>query len=327
VQISLGLAPAPATVAHAARAEALGFARVWLFDSPALYADVWMTLARIADRTQRIGLGPAVLGAQLRHPMVQASALATLEELAPGRVAAAFGTGLTSRHALGQRPLRWAEVARCVRQVRALLAGDTVEIDGAPARLLQLPGYAPPRPIAVPLLLATDGPRGRELAREIADGIVCTRPEPGLDRCAVLAVGTVLDEGEPADSARALLPARIWSALRYHAAYERDPASVDALPGGPAWRRDLERHPAAERHLHTHVGHLVALNERDAAHVQPRRSRSVLTGTAAELRARLAELEAAGASELIWAPLGDSIERELEAFAEATRLAPAASTP
>ncbi len=135
MQISLGLAPSPATVGHAARAEALGFARVWLFDSPALYADVWMTLARIADRTQRIGLGPAVLGPQLRHPIVQASALATLDEMAPGRVAAAFGTGLTSRYALGQRPLRWVEVARCVRQVRALLAGDTVEIDGAPARL------------------------------------------------------------------------------------------------------------------------------------------------------------------------------------------------
>jgi 5,10-methylenetetrahydromethanopterin reductase len=259
--------------------------------------------------------------------VAQASALATLEGLAPGRVTAALGTGLTSRQALGQRPLRWAEVARCLAQLRALLAGDAADIDGAQARLLQLPGYAPPRPIAVPLLLATDGPRGRELARELADGIVCTRPEPGFARCAVLAVGTVLDEGEAADSERALLPARIWSALRYHSSYERDPASVDALPGGPEWRRDLERHPAAERHLHTHVGHLVALNERDAAHVEPRRSRSVLTGSAAELRERLAELESAGATELIWAPLGDSIERELETFAEAAGLAPAAVAP
>ncbi len=175
----------------------------------------------------------------------------------------------------------------------------------------------------MPLLLATDGPRGRAIAREIADGIVCVRPRPGFAHCSVLAVGTVLDEGEPVDAERALLPARIWSALRYHAAYEREPASVDALPGGAEWRRDLERRPVAERHLHTHVGHLAALNARDARHVQPRRSRSVLTGTATELRERLAELEAAGATELIWSPLGDAIERELESFAAATRLVPA----
>lgn len=321
MEISLGLAPRSSAVAHAERAEALGFARVWLFDSPALFADVWMTLALIAGRTRRIGLGPAVLGPHLRHPVAQASAIATLEGMAPGRVAAAFGTGLTSRRALGQRPLRWVEVARHLSQVRALLRGESATLDGAPTRLMHLPGYAPPRPIDVPLLLAADGPRGRAAALELADGIVCTRPRPDFARCAVLAVGTVLGENEPADSERALIPGRIWSALRYHAAFEHDPTSVDDLPGGAAWRRDLERHPTAERHLHTHVGHLAELNQRDAAHVEPRRSRSVLTGTAAELRRRLSELGEAGATELIWAPLGDSIERELEEFAAATHLA------
>ena len=321
MKISLGLPPRAEAVDHAALGERLGFARVWLFDSPALYADVWMTLALIAAKTREIGLGPAVLGPHLRHPVAQAAAIATLEGIAPGRVAAAFGTGLTSRLALGQRPLRWAEVARCLSQVRALLAGTTAEIDGAAARLMQLPGYAPRRPIAVPLLLAADGPRGREVAGKLADGIVCTRPRPGFPRCAVLAVGTVLGEGETPDSARALLPARIWSALRYHAAYERDPPSVDDLPGGAAWRSDLEKQPAGERHLDLHIGHLAALNKRDARHVQPLRTRSVLTGTVAELRSRLVELEGAGATELIWVPLGDAIEREMEAFAAAAGLA------
>ncbi|MCY4640990.1 MAG: LLM class flavin-dependent oxidoreductase [Chloroflexi bacterium] len=320
MEISLGLAPRPEAVAHAARAEQLGFERVWLFDSPALFADVWMTLALVAARTRRVGIGPAVLGPHLRHPVAQASAIVTLEAMAPGRVAAAYGTGLTSRLALGQRPLRWSEVARRLTQVRALLCGETVEVDGAATRLMHLPGYAPPRPVRVPLLLAADGPRGRGVASELADGIVCTRPRPGFRRCAVLAVGTVLGEGEPPDSERALLPARIWSALRYHAAFERDPPSVDDLPGGAAWRRDLENRPAGERHLDLHVGHLAALNERDARHVQPLRSRSVLTGTAAQLRARLSALEEAGATELIWVPLGEAIERELEMFAAATQL-------
>ena len=320
MEISLGLAPRPEATAHAARAEQLGFARVWLFDSPALFADVWMTLALVAERTRHVGLGPAVLGSHLRHPVAQASSIATLEAMAPGRVAAAFGTGLTSRLALGQRPLRWSAVARGISQVRALLCGETVEIDGASTRLMHLPGYAPPRPLRVPLLLAADGPRGRGVASELADGIVCTRPRPGFRRCSVLAVGTVVGEGEPSDSERALLPGRIWSALRYHAAFERDPTSVDELPDGAAWRRDLEERPAGERHLDLHVGHLAALNERDARHVRPLRSRSVLTGTASELRARLRELEEAGATELIWVPLGEAIERELEMFAAATNL-------
>ena len=320
MEISVGLAPRADAVAHAARAEQLGFARVWLFDSPALFADVWMTLALIAARTQHIGVGPAVLGSHLRHPVAQASAIATLEAMAPGRVAAAFGTGLTSRLALGKRPLRWSEVALRLRQVRALLGGETVEVDGAAARLMHLPGYAPPRPIRVPLLLAADGPRGRGVAGDLADGLVCTRPRPGFGRCAVLAVGTVLGEGEPPDAERALLPARIWSALRYHATFERDPAAVDDLPRGAAWRRELEDGAPGERHLELHVGHLAALNERDARYVEPLRSRSVLTGSATELRARLGELEEAGATELIWVPLGEAIERELETFAAAVHL-------
>ena len=33
----------------------------WLYDTPALCCDVWMSLAMAAERTSRIGLGPAVL--------------------------------------------------------------------------------------------------------------------------------------------------------------------------------------------------------------------------------------------------------------------------
>jgi 5,10-methylenetetrahydromethanopterin reductase len=50
-------------------------------------------LARIAERTQRIGIDLAVLIPSYRHPVAQASAIATLEHIAPGRVMVAFGTG------------------------------------------------------------------------------------------------------------------------------------------------------------------------------------------------------------------------------------------
>ena len=81
-----------------------------------------MSLARCAERTDTIGLGPAVLVPSLRHPMVTAAAVATLADLAPDRVAVALGAGFTGRHVLGQRAMRWDDVRAYVVALRALLA-------------------------------------------------------------------------------------------------------------------------------------------------------------------------------------------------------------
>src|SRR5438067_9951577 len=130
-EISCGFPPAPDVAEHIARAEQLGYRRAWLYDSPALYEDVWVHLCRAAERTSRIGLGPAVLIPNLRHPLVTASAIATLERLAPGRAAVAVGTGFTGRLPMGQRALPWSCVRRYVEQRRAVLAGGPVDVDGA----------------------------------------------------------------------------------------------------------------------------------------------------------------------------------------------------
>ena len=66
------LAPGPQTVEHARLAEAFGYNRVWLSDSPALRQDVWARLALFAEHTQRIQLGTAVLIPSLRHVVTQA---------------------------------------------------------------------------------------------------------------------------------------------------------------------------------------------------------------------------------------------------------------
>ena len=44
----------------AAAAEALGCERVWVYDSPALYGDVWVALARVAEATEHIGVASGV---------------------------------------------------------------------------------------------------------------------------------------------------------------------------------------------------------------------------------------------------------------------------
>src|SRR3954452_12581837 len=89
-------------------AEELGYARPWLYDTPQQSPDVWMALALAAERTSRIGLGPGVLVPNLRHPMTNAAATATLVELAPGRVVVSFGTGFTGRRAMGYRAIPWS---------------------------------------------------------------------------------------------------------------------------------------------------------------------------------------------------------------------------
>src|SRR5919108_1739335 len=111
MRLSCAFATSLETPEHVELAESLGFFRAWCYDSPGVYSDVWMTLARCAERTSRIGLGPAVLVPSLRHVGVTAAAIATLEALAPGRTAAAIGSGFTGRRVYGQRALPWATVA------------------------------------------------------------------------------------------------------------------------------------------------------------------------------------------------------------------------
>ena len=114
MDISCAFATSVATPGHVELAEQLGYRRAWLYDSTAVYPDVWMILGRCAGRTSRIGLGPAVLVPSLRHPMVNAAAIAALAELAPGRVAAAVGAGFTGRRALDRS---WSSCWTCGRRV------------------------------------------------------------------------------------------------------------------------------------------------------------------------------------------------------------------
>jgi 5,10-methylenetetrahydromethanopterin reductase len=167
------LAPGPQTVEHALLAESLGYDRVWLADSPALWQDIWARMALVAEHTHRVQLGTAVLIPSLRHVVTQAAAIATIADIAPGRLTVGLATGFTARAAFGQRKrLPWAVVKRYVRQLRGLLHGEQVEVDGALCQLIPSPGFMPQRPIRVPIFLAASGPRGYQVAREVADGII-----------------------------------------------------------------------------------------------------------------------------------------------------------
>src|SRR5262245_30446584 len=145
MRLSVAMPPGPRSVEYAQLAETLGYERIWLYDSAALYEDIWITLARIAEQTS-IPIGTAVLVPNLRHVMATASAIATIERLAPGRLECGFGTGATARWVLNKNAVTWASMRRYLEQLHALLRGDVVEIDGEQCQMIHHPSWATSRP-------------------------------------------------------------------------------------------------------------------------------------------------------------------------------------
>jgi 5,10-methylenetetrahydromethanopterin reductase len=216
--------------------------------------------------------------------------------------------------------MRWADVRTYVAVLRALLRGEEAEWDGAVVRMMQPDGFAAPRPVDVPVLIGADGPKGMAVAEDLGDGLfsagIPAAGQGGPAWRALLAFGTVLHDGEAPTGERVLAAAGPALAVAYHALYERGgPDAVDAFPGGRTWREAVEEVPAGRRHLAIHDGHLVVVTDRDRPAVQQGASlltSLTFTGTAPELRERLAGLAAAGVTELAYQPAGPDIPGELE---------------
>ena len=146
--------------------EAAGFDGAGILDSQLLSRDAFVVLGQAASHTSRLTLFPAVTNPFTRDASVLASAIQTVEELAPGRVKFVIGTGYTSASTIGRKPATLAQMRACISTVKGLLAGQTVDFDGMPGRL----GYASGRHI--PVIMAASGPKAIELAGEIADGVL-----------------------------------------------------------------------------------------------------------------------------------------------------------
>jgi len=315
MKLSCGLAPGPESLSLAVLAEELGYERVWLFDSAPIWEDVFVHLGLVATATQRIGLGTAVLVPTQRSVMTTASAIATIERLAPRRTKWAFGTGFTAARCMAQKPMPMAEFGHYLRTLRALLAGETVEIEGQRCRMMHWDGMALPRPVPFDMVVSAFGPRGIELSNEIGDGrMALGRRHPGDKYFVQMYPGTVLEEGEDPRSDRALDAVAPWLlSATYHGAWEA--GTSDELPLGAAWRAGIEAEaPEGERHLLVHEGHCTHVTPRDEMllPVVPYTSRYI--GTARQLESTLQRAAAAGIDELIYTPAGRDMAGELHRF-------------
>jgi 5,10-methylenetetrahydromethanopterin reductase len=143
-------------------AEKRGFDLIGIADSPALTYDPYMALTLAAQATHRARIGTAVTNPQTRHPLIIANLAASLEALAPGRSFLGLGTGWSGVRHAGAPEARLDTLGATVRQVRGLLAGETVEIGGATVAM-------PIGGRSVPILLAASGPRALRLAGAVAD--------------------------------------------------------------------------------------------------------------------------------------------------------------
>src|SRR5215469_10689302 len=213
-------------------AEELGFTHAWFYDTQMLSADCFVAMGAAAVNTRRIRLGTGVLVPSNRIAPVTANALATLNRLAPGRIDFGVGTGFTARRAMGFGPIKMQAMETYIAQVYGLLRGEIVdfEMEGQRRKIrflnpeLQLINTADP----IRLHLSAFGPRTRALTARLAAGWIdfVGNLEAGLREVEAMrqewvkaghaladlsatafALGCVLREDEPADSARAMAQA------------------------------------------------------------------------------------------------------------------------
>ncbi len=146
-------------------AEELGYHRIGIADSPALYREAWVSLTQVALNTVRVPFGPWVTNPVTRHPVVTASAAASLGELAPGRVCIGVGSGNSGVYNAGQRAASLASLREWIVTVRALLEDGEAAYRGGTARL----PWAGKR---IPIYVAAHARGSLSLAGELADGVI-----------------------------------------------------------------------------------------------------------------------------------------------------------
>lgn len=180
----------------AVRAEQRGFASIGVAEAMTLAAPI--VLARLAERTERIGLVTGVLSVWGRTPATLALTAAELQRASGGRFVLGLG-GSTVPITEGFHGQAWQAPLRKLREtlvsVRTLLDGG--RLPGVPegVRPLRL-GCPPPTP--VPIALAAVTPPSIRLAGALADQwLPFLLPAPALDAGRELMAGAAADTGRP----------------------------------------------------------------------------------------------------------------------------------
>ncbi|MCS7112960.1 MAG: 5,10-methylenetetrahydromethanopterin reductase [Nitrososphaerota archaeon] len=173
------------TTLYVIEAERLGFEYVWVTDH---YnnRNVFTTLTATAIYTRSIKLGVGVTNPYIRHPAATASAVASLAEIAPDRVALGIGAGdRATLEGIGieiVKPL--PAIRESVHIIRGLLAGNPVSIDGSVFKVKSASLNFKCRSY-IPIYIGAQGPQMLSLAGEIGDGVLINASHPEDFRYAI----------------------------------------------------------------------------------------------------------------------------------------------
>jgi alkanesulfonate monooxygenase SsuD/methylene tetrahydromethanopterin reductase-like flavin-dependent oxidoreductase (luciferase family) len=274
--------------------------------------------------------------ARNRIAPVTAHSIATINQLAPGRVVLGFATGNTARRVMGMPPVGITDFRREVECIRTLLrAGTARYYEGdreSEVRLIhQYHGFVcldPP----VPVYVGANAPKALAVAGEFGDGLItggsaatlrkniararAARPAGRSgDRFEVIAILTayVTAPGEAPDSlaAREALGPAMLSGLRY--ALDNFKGPREAMDEGLAAFATVAESLPKPRHLSLYEQYFIGIPEVFRKFVTPEAVRAMATsGPPDYVAARVKELFAAGADEVVLFPLGNG--RQLDNF-------------
>jgi alkanesulfonate monooxygenase SsuD/methylene tetrahydromethanopterin reductase-like flavin-dependent oxidoreductase (luciferase family) len=185
-QIMAGRPEASLLMALAGRAERLGFSSIWVGDS--LLArprhEPFTLLAAVAARLPRVEIGTAVLLPALRNPVLLAHQVATLDQIAEGRLILGVGIAadvpnIRAEFTAAGVPFdkRVGRMMEGLRLARALWSGEPVDWDGRWKVERGVLGPVPHRPGGPPLWIGGSLPASLERAGKHFDGWLPIAPD------------------------------------------------------------------------------------------------------------------------------------------------------
>src|SRR5262249_35437939 len=161
--------------------ENLGFESAWVTETR-LARDAFSVLGAFAAVTTRVKLATGIVNTWTRGPALMAVTLATLDEMAPGRIICGLGAywdPLAWKQGIERRKpvTQMREYVSVLRRLLALEAGITFEGEFVHVRdiTLDLGHDAPRTPKDVRLYLRPTRPGMTQTAGQIADGALLNR--------------------------------------------------------------------------------------------------------------------------------------------------------
>jgi len=163
---------------YAVQAEMGGFSNLWITDH-FNNRNVYVTLTAAAIYTNKITFGPGVTNPYMVNPVFTAQAMATLNELAPGRVVLGIGAGdKTTLESVGvemEKPLK--AVQEAIDIFRKITSGESVVYSGEVFKTAGAKFLFKPRG-TIPVYVGAQGPKMLEFAGKMGDGVLINACHP-----------------------------------------------------------------------------------------------------------------------------------------------------